>query len=221
MPSQFNQDDVLKRIFDEIGTTNKFCVEFGHDSNEFGSANTGNLRTKEGWSGILFDGSHENPEINLHKEFITSKNIVDIFDKYNVPLEPDYVSIDIDSTDLWVFRSLIMSKYKPRVVTVEYNCYFPWGSYMTIPDDPNFQWNQKDHVYGASLTALYSVGREFGYNLVYVDYPADAFFVRSDLYPYTQEVWHFKRKTNRIIHDAIPPEKMNYFTDYKLWRINL
>lgn len=36
-------------------------------------------------SGLLMDGSNENPAINLHKEYMTSENIADLFKKYNVP----------------------------------------------------------------------------------------------------------------------------------------
>lgn len=35
------------------------------------------------------DGGNENPAINLHKEFITSDNIVDLFKKHEVP-HPDF-----------------------------------------------------------------------------------------------------------------------------------
>jgi hypothetical protein len=34
--------------------------------------------------------------------------------KYDVPLYPDYVSIDIDTADLWVFKALAAT-YRPRV----------------------------------------------------------------------------------------------------------
>lgn len=34
--------------------------------------------------------------------------------KYGVPLYPDYVSIDIDTADLWVFKALAAT-YRPRV----------------------------------------------------------------------------------------------------------
>lgn len=220
MPSQFKQDAIIEKIFNRIGTTNKFCVEFGHDSIDYGIANTGHLRLNKGWSGILFDSSNENPEINLHKEFITSKNIVEIFDKHKIPFEPDYVSIDIDSTDLWVFRAIIGSKYKPRVISVEYNCLFPWGVDMTVIDDPTFQWNAKDHVYGASLSALDRVAVEFGYTLVDVELPCDAFFVRSDIDSYDPPIIEFVSKTHVQIHDAIPEDRRKYFVDYRQWSRN-
>jgi hypothetical protein len=46
-------------------------------------------------------------------------NIVDIFKKHDVPREPDYVSIDIDSYDIWLFKALVSGGFRPRVLTVE------------------------------------------------------------------------------------------------------
>ena len=77
------------------------------------------------------DRDYSDATINLHKETITAENIIQLFEKYNVPVAPDYVSIDIDSTDLWVFRSVVSSKYRPRVVTVEYNMNYPMNSTLT------------------------------------------------------------------------------------------
>jgi len=70
--SQGGQDGSLDFIFRSIGTTNKFYVEFGfsNDKMEGGTgANTFNLYQK-GWKGLLLDGAHENPEINLQKLWI-------------------------------------------------------------------------------------------------------------------------------------------------------
>jgi hypothetical protein len=122
--SQDGQDGILQYIFKNIGTTNKFFVEFGFNVNNYYpgcGANTGLLK-QQGWNGVLFDIENENKDINLFKEIITSENVVEIFEKYEVPKDVDYVSIDIDSIDLWVFRSIISSNiYKPRLITVEFN----------------------------------------------------------------------------------------------------
>ena len=88
-------------------------------------ANTHNLYRK-GWRGLLLDGSHTNETINLHSEWIMASTIVSVFDQYAVPKDLDYLSIDIDSADLWIFRAIVSSgKYRPRVISVEYNCNFP------------------------------------------------------------------------------------------------
>jgi len=107
MYSQSVQDGIIENIFKNIGTTNKFCVEFGFNSTtlEGGSgSNTANLILNEGWEALLLDGSNSNPEINLHQVFLTPENIVETFNKYNVPKDLDYLSIDVDSIDLWLLK---------------------------------------------------------------------------------------------------------------------
>ena len=216
LTSQVGQDGVIQYIFNNIGTTNKYCVEFGHNTDSFTNSNTGALRTHDNWNGILFDGDRDIPEINLHKEIITSKNIVDVFDKYNVPLETDFVSIDIDSCDLWVFRSIISSKYRPRVVSVEYNAAFPLGIFLTLPDDPTFRW-RGGQCYGASLSALNMVALENGYTLVHVIHNYDAFFVRTDLLKEDEipKIEKFANNTFARAHNNSPPEDMALFVDYR------
>ena len=191
-------------------------MEFGHNTDTYNGSNTGSLRMYDGWNGILFDGDREIPELNLKKEIITSKNIVDVFDKYNVPLETDFVSIDIDSCDLWVFRSLISSKYRPRVVSVEYNGAFPLGIFLTLPDDPTFRWTG-GQCFGASLSALNMVAQENGYTLVHVVTYLDEFFVRSDLLKSDEvpPIERFIDKTFERCHPSSPPELMALFVDYR------
>ena len=176
--SQGGQDGILTHIFENLETVNSppYYVEFGYKG--FNGANTENLRRK-GWIGLLMDGSREDEKINLHKEFITSENVCSLFEKYGVPEEPDYVSIDIDSCDLWVFDA-ITKKYRPRVVSVEFNCNYPLSDAITFPNNPKQVW-RRDRVFGASLKALKMVGDENGYDLVAYTPYLDLFFIRSDL----------------------------------------
>lgn len=88
------------------------------------------------------DGGHDNQTMNLQQEMIFEHNIVGLFDKYGVPAEPDYVSVDIDSYDLWVFKAILTSgKYRPRVLTAEYNCNCPLGATFSFPNDPLERWD--------------------------------------------------------------------------------
>lgn len=207
--SQSGQDGILEEIFKNIGTTNKYFVEFGQSSPTLECSNTGNLFNK-GWKGLMMDGTHENPDINLHKEFITSENIVSLFDKYNVPLEPDYVSIDIDSCDLWVMRSILSSKYKPRVVTCEYNSTFGLYESVTMLDIPEYRY-RGDTVFGASLAALCKLAKESGYTLVHVVERLDTFFIRNDLIKGTPvpPLEFFANKTCIMPHPH--PQNMNFY----------
>ena len=210
--SQFGQDGIIQEIFRNIGTTNKFCVEFGQNRPNFEESNTGFLRLDQKWDGLLMDLDAKHPSIK--NEMITSKNIVSLFHKYNVPLEPDFVSIDIDSCDLWVFKSIIQSEFKPRVLSVEYNP--TYTDMSTVPDDPEFRW-QGDCVYGASLYALEYTGRMNGYTLVAVVYPVDCFFVRNDVLGNApvSPLEFYSSKVNPNFNRDAPPERKAIMTQLK------
>lgn len=123
-------------MFNIIGATNKFYVEIGFNADDWTmGSNTYNLNMNHGWKGVMFDGLHENEKINLYKKFISPETLVQTFQEHNVPVEVDYVSIDIDSQDLWVLQALIgpQSPYRPRVISVEYNAHFPLAATVTMP----------------------------------------------------------------------------------------
>lgn len=184
--SQGNQDSVLHSLFSSIGVTNKFYCEFGFNQWGWFDHETGpntQLLHEGGWQGLLMDGSHFNPFDNLHMEFIRPDNIVELFQKYAVPHEADYVSIDIDSCDLWVFLNLT-KYYRPRVVTVEYNAAYSFEDSKTNvcvnAAGQRYSWN-KDNMYGASLAALHKAAHKRDYVVVYVEPHLDVFLVRKDL----------------------------------------
>ncbi len=188
--SQSGQDGYLEEIFAQIGTTNRYYVEFGFNSNKFNGgsgSNTYNLYKNHDWQGLLLDGGHANARINLHAELVCAETIVSVFDKYDVPYQPDYVSIDIDSYDLWLFGALIAGEYpRPRVLTVEYNSNWGLDSYLTVGPSPHcshFYNYNGTRAYGASLAALEEVGDMHGYYLVGVVNRLDLFFVRKDIIP--------------------------------------
>lgn len=186
--SQGYQDSVLASLFKSLGAKNKFYVEFGFsqwswwDFLSYSYPNTRYL-AEQGWKGLLMDGSHFNPFENLHMEFVTPENVVDLFAKYSVPREPDYVSIDMDSCDLWVFLNLT-KQYRPRVLSVEYNSNYDFHESRTNVcvnhAGDRYSWNY-DNMYGASLAALNKAAHARGYEVVYVEPKLDAFLVRKDL----------------------------------------
>jgi len=65
----------------------------------------------------------------LKRTWISSMNIVSLFADGRVPAEPDYVSIDLDSADLFIMHSILASgKYRPRVISIEYNSNFEYNA---------------------------------------------------------------------------------------------
>ena len=223
--SQSIQDGVLEEIFKNIGSSHSdrkpFCVEFGFNHPELvggSGSNVANLVLNKGWDYLLLDGDFENPEINLHKHYLTSENICDIFEQYNVPKDAEYISVDVDSCDLWLFKALV-KEYRAKVYTVEYNGNYPIDAAITFPDDPTEHW-EGDRGYGASLKALTMVAQENGYSLVYVVGSLDAFFVRNDLLDdgelrsWPLEAW--ASMTNNTQHFPMRrPERIAMFIDYE------
>ncbi|OQV13708.1 hypothetical protein BV898_12102 [Hypsibius exemplaris] len=191
--SQGSQDLYLHRIFAVIGSTNRYFVEFGFNEPSYTSggsgANTRNLYQK-GWRGLLLDGDRENAEINLQKHFLFANNIAQIFAQYNVPKELDYLSVDMDSHDLWVFRAILEAGYRPRVITTEYNANYPLTHALTlidptligngsVPSDFSFEFTHC--AWGASAKALFLVATTYGYKMVGRIDGLDLVWLRADL----------------------------------------
>ncbi len=177
--SQNGEDGVIEAIFNIIGTSSKYYVEFGANDGEWIS-NTKYLRKKFGWNGLLLDCDFENPSINLHKEFITAQNINDLFEKYKIPEDFDLLSIDIDYNDFHVWQAL-EAKYRPRLVVIEYNAtHLPWED-KVVKYDPSQQWDGSNYS-GASILSFYKLARKKGYSLVYAEsVGVNLFFIRDDV----------------------------------------
>ena len=184
MHSQNNEDALISYIFKVISPTNKFFVEFGTGENAT-ECNTAKLRT-EGWTGVMWDlGANENPSIGLYKEKVTRENVLGLFKKYNVPVEFDFLSIDVDFNDWHMWRE-IGKEYKPRVVCIEYN--FQYSPYtdvvVTYRDEGNPVYAEGGpwtSYQGASMLAMYRLGRHLGYSIVGSDEKGiNLFFVRDD-----------------------------------------
>ena len=186
--SQYGQDGMIEFIFQQIGVTNKFCVEFGFNSETLdggSGSNVARLVIEDGWKPLLLDRDFSNPDINLHKATLTPDNLPQIFKAFNVPLQPDYVSIDVDGIDLWLMLSMLADGYRPRLISIEYNSNFPLGVSRTMRSD-SVKWDGTKN-YGASLTALNNVAKQYDYQLVSVLRGADLFFLRGG-FAYAEEL---------------------------------
>jgi Leucine-rich repeat (LRR) protein len=188
--SQAGEDGIISEIFNRIGTTNKFFVEFGVGN---GLENNSAYLLVKGWQSYWIEGSERfcksirqsfedliaDQQLTLKNTFITAENIEDLFREGNVPTELDLLSIDIDGNDYWVWQAI--TNYRPRVVIVEYNAIYPPESSWVMQYNPSHQWKYNSHV-GSSLKALEKLGHQKGYKLVACSFSGvNAFFVREDL----------------------------------------
>lgn len=186
--SQNGEDGIILRLFDLVGTTNKYFVEFGVE-NGF-ECNTRFLREYLGWQGLMMDGRFSTPSLNLQQEFITAENINDLFAKHHVPEEFDLLSIDLDYNDFYIWLNLSPS-YRPRVVVIEYNATHSWNEDKVVLYDPFTMWDFTNYS-GASIKALYNLGIFKGYTLVYAEkVGVNLFFIRDDVYKaLSQQILH-------------------------------
>jgi hypothetical protein len=178
--SQSGEDGVLLRIFQCIGTSNRYFVEFGARDGRVES-NTAHLRLDHGWTGLLMEGDRDRARDPVRSEFVTAENVNALFARYRVPTDFDLLSIDVDGNDYWIWKAI--DGYHPRVVVIEYNIFFGPSVHKTIPYRANFHWD-KTPYHGASLAALDKLGRAKNYTLVHADsYAPNAFFVKNSELP--------------------------------------
>lgn len=222
--SQKYQDALIDFIFKNIKTSEKpFCVEFGYNHDRIFKSNNGNctkLILDHNWDYVLFDCHNENESIKLYKHFLTSNNICEIFQKYNVPKEVDYISIDVDSIDLWLFKALL-KEYKAKLFSVEHNANYPIDRAITKLENSNSF--EGDRLYGASLKALNLVAKKYGYTLIWVVEELDAFFIRNDLIKneldfFNSSLKKWKSVSNKICHKPVDrKEKLKECLDYEVF----
>jgi len=177
--SQFYQDGILEKIFELIGVTNKYFVEFGSNGTDTGRGNSIYLRKTLGFDGLLMDGT-ENPEAiyDLKNEFVSAENINELLEKYKVPRVFDFLSIDIDGEDFWVAGSVDLEKFKPRVVSIEFNPEIPPPRTIIQIHRKDWVWSG-DSRYGCSITAAKDLLNWMGYTLVAAS-GVDAIFIANE-----------------------------------------
>jgi hypothetical protein len=188
--SQNGEDGIIEEIFNRIGTTNQFFVEFGSSD---GIESNSTYLLYKGWNGLFIDGSQDNIDtikrnctgiisqgrLKALYSFITAENIEPLLKNADVPKEMDFLSIDIDRNDYYVWDAI--KAYHPRVVCIEYNAVFRPGCEFVVTYEATAVWDNSSH-FGASIESLYKLGIRKGYKLVACCFAGvNAFFVREDL----------------------------------------
>lgn len=187
--SQYGEDGILEEIFNRIGETNRYFVEFGVET---GIECNSSLLLFKGWKGLWIEGNEQsaatirqnfggalkNGYLTLLNRFITAENIQSLFTEAGVPAEPDLLSIDIDRNDYYVWQAI--EAFRPRVVCMEYNAIFPPSVDFVVPYAADQTWDGSSY-FGASLAALNRLATSKEYSLVGCSLAGvNAFFVRND-----------------------------------------
>lgn len=219
--SQGNQDGIIQHIINNIEIENEFCVEFGFNTvnPNLNGSNCGYLIKNNRWKHLFIDGGNENLSINLRRHMLFPSNICKIFAQYNVPVNLGYLSIDVDSTDLWLLEA-VLKKYSPSFFSVEYNQNIPIDYAITFPPSDDKGWIG-DKLAGASLKCFYLLGQQFNYSLVYAGNAKncdwDAFFIRNDLIQGCMLPLYenFRNVYNNSIHKICTTDRYKIMLDYE------
>ena len=193
--SQWGEDGIIQMLLRHIEIPNKIFIEFGVEN--YTESNTRFLLINDNWAGLVIDGSPENisyikqdsiywqHNLKAVQAFIDRDNINKIIAENGIKGEIGILSIDIDGNDYWVWEAIDV--VDPAIVIIEYNSRFGRDKAVTIPYDPFFVRSEAHYsmLYaGASLKALYNLGKAKGYSFVGCNSVGNnAFFVRQDLKP--------------------------------------
>jgi hypothetical protein len=176
--AQHGEDGIIAAMVSAIGCKSKFIVEFGVENAKICNART--LVKSENWDYLLMDGDHHaDAYMEIKKEFITSENINNLFEKYDVPKHMGILSVDIDYNTYWVYKA-IKSSYTADILIVEYNASLPSNVSLAVQENNARMWDYTNY-FGASLLAFTKLLAEQGYTLVYCENSGtNAFFVRNE-----------------------------------------
>src|SRR3954451_22185047 len=172
--SQNGEDGGLVELFNRIGVTNRWFVEFGIQDGTEGNCVL--LADVFGWAGLFLEAGEQDfallrrkyagTSVRTVRDFVTAERVDLIFGDAGVPAEPDLVSIDIDGNDIYVWDALTVCT--PRVVVIEYNSGIDSESPAAQPHDPERHWDGSG-AFGSNLAALEAVAARKGYDLVHSD----------------------------------------------------
>ena len=191
--SQNGEDGIIRFLFDEIGFETRRFVEFGFGAKQ---CNALRLVLREGFQGLLMDGSAENCDffnmgarklglegVEAYRTFLDRENLNPTIAGRGISGAVDFLSLDVDGNDYWLWEAL--DCISPRVVCIEYNAGIGPALSLTVPYDPRFERYAKHpsgFFHGASLKALEALGVRKGYRLIGCDSTGtNAFFLRSDI----------------------------------------
>lgn len=192
--SQNGEDGIIEEIFRRIGVTNRYFVEFGVGNGGGGVENNTLFLLIKGWKGLWMDAVKiltqqafkecsfliEEKRLTTIQAVLNAENIEHFFGEVGVPEHFDFLCIDIDGNDYWVWKAI--TNYHPCVVVIEYNALFPPPVKWIMKYNPQHIQKDTNQYFGASLKSLELLGMEKGYCLVGCDFTGtNAFFVRKEL----------------------------------------
>lgn len=181
--SQNGEDGIIEELLKRLNIENGWVCEFGAwDGIHF--SNTFNL-IKKNFNGVFIEGDKDkyNDLLKTVEKFSniipleayvdhndTSNSLDNLLKQTNIPNDFDILSIDIDSYDYQVWKSLKV--YRPKIVIIEIN------SSVNVNNSEHI--HTPDKYGGTGFKPTYDLGVEKGYKFIL--HTGNMFFIRSDLF---------------------------------------
>ena len=181
--SQNGEDGIIEELLKRLNINNGWVCEFGAWDGIYLS-NTFNL-VKKKFNAVFIEGDKDKykdllktvetyPNIIPVNAFIehnnTENSLDNILKTTTIPIDFDILSIDIDSYDYQVWKSLEI--YKPKIVIIEINSSVKVNNEIHIHTPDKYQ--------GTGFKPTYNLGIEKGYTFIL--HTGNMFFIRNDLF---------------------------------------
>lgn len=173
--SQCGEDGIISTVLAMLPEKDQWCVEFG----AWDGAHLSNVRKlilEQNYRAVLIEGDparcgqiltnysepshsdHVHP-VNAFVGFDASDGLDKLLSGHEIPVNFDFLSVDIDGNDYHVWEAV--ESYRPKVVCIEFN--------PTIPTEVDFVQEKNPEVnQGCSLRALYRLAKIKGYEAICV-----------------------------------------------------
>jgi hypothetical protein len=205
--SQHGEDGIIEQMVDAIINPDKTFLEIGWGDG--GSNMTWHLMMDKGWGGIGVDAKEPGkgrdrfpPQFRHMQEFVYPDTCTKYLDL--VPLNCDFFSLDIDSFDYEIAKTLFAAGFRPKTVCVEINQRFGANDYGSFPfETPRKRLYDKVYKHGVSLQKYIAFFNHYGYEYFGYDSSCvNAFFYKKDECNYIDlpilKLEDFSYQTNQI-----------------------
>ena len=186
--SQYGEDGIIEHILSLIPNKDNWCVEFGAWDG-IHLSNTCNLIKNHAYRSVLIEADikkfqvlkknmspYDSVLVNEFVMFEGANTLDNILGRTHIPKNFDFLSIDIDGNDYWIFDSL--TEYRPKVICIEYN--------PSIPNEVEFI-QQRDFSVkkGSSALSICKLAQQKSYELITTT-PCNLIFVDKSIFPVFQ-----------------------------------
>ena len=206
--SQFGEDGIISEILKRLDKSNhdKWCVEFGARDG-ISDSNTLNLIKNYNYKAVLIEGDkkyykklcqnfpqNEIIKINKFVDFSGEENLDNLLRVTKIPKNFDFLSIDIDGCDYYVFESL--NEYRPKIVCIEFNHLIP--NSIEFVQKKDFKVKQ-----GSSAKSLIKLAGKKDYKLVGSSF--------SNLFFIDKEYFNLVTEKEVLLEDLIDDHEIKNF----------